>query len=173
MVGFAQKLQFIENVLIAVALAITAVACFAQVVNRNLIGAPIAWFDELARYCMVIMALFAAEAGLRDGSQIAVTALTDKVSPKNRRRLLLFSKLVIVVFSLSVVFGAYYLIHSQIRSGQTSPGLHLPMYVPYAFVPIAFAVIAVVQGTLFFKILKCTPEELERLKNPNKQGDDK
>ncbi|MDD6318254.1 MAG: TRAP transporter small permease [Succinatimonas hippei] len=171
MVSFCRKLKYIENAFIAVTLAVTAIACFAQVVNRNLIGAPVSWFDELARYCMVCMTLFAAEAGLRDGSQIAVTALIDKVSPANRRRLLIFSKLVIVAFSISVVCGAFILINSQIRSGQTSPGLHLPMYVPYSFVPLVFAVIAVVQGTLFFRLLKCSPEKLDELLKREKKGD--
>ena len=51
----ATRLVKLENAIIAVCFIVMTIAAFAQVVNRNLIGAGISWFDELARYCMVYM----------------------------------------------------------------------------------------------------------------------
>lgn len=71
-------LQKVENYIIVVSFAFMVFCSFAQVVNRNFFQLPIAWFDEAATYCMIYMTLLGTEIGLRDGSQIAVTALVNK-----------------------------------------------------------------------------------------------
>ena len=67
--GYLQK---IENGILIASFTSMVVFSFAQVVNRNLIKAPIAWFEEVALYSMIYMVLLGTEAGLRDGTQIRV-----------------------------------------------------------------------------------------------------
>ena len=81
------RLQKIEDFILVSSFVIMVVASFAQVANRNVFHLGISWFEELARYAMVYMALLAAETGLRDGSQISITAITDKC-PRNLRKIL-------------------------------------------------------------------------------------
>lgn len=149
-----KQLQRLENSVIAVCFIVMCIAEFAQVVNRNLVGAGISWFDELARYCMVYLTLLATEAGLRDGSQIAVTAVTDHCPPLVKRILQLIVKLVIVGFSLMIFVTSFTIIQTQLNSGQISAGLGIPMVIPYAILPIAFGFICVVQTIAFFLLLK-------------------
>lgn len=73
-----KKLQYIENLIIVVSFAVMVICSFLSVVNRNFIKLSIPWFDELSTFAMIYMALLGTEAGLRDGSQIAVTALVNK-----------------------------------------------------------------------------------------------
>lgn len=149
----ATRLCKIENAIIAVCFIVMTAAAFAQVVNRNLIGAGISWFDELARYCMVYMTLLATEAGLRDGSQISITAVTDKMPPALKRVVQIIVKVVIIGFSCTIFWSSLTIIKKQILSGQVSAGLSLPMWLPYLALPIAFSLIAIVQlyclGLLF------------------------
>ena len=63
-----QYLQKAEDGILIGTFVVMVLASFAQVLNRNLFHLGISWFEELARYCMVYMALIAAEAGLRDGN---------------------------------------------------------------------------------------------------------
>ena len=70
-----------------------------QVVNRNIIHAGVSWLEELARYCMVYMALLATEAGLRDNTQISITAITDKIHGMTGRVVRIISKAVVAIFS--------------------------------------------------------------------------
>lgn len=51
---------------------------------------------------MVYLTLLATEAGLRDGSQIAISAFTDRCPPVLRRILQLLVKLIIVLFSSAI-----------------------------------------------------------------------
>jgi len=73
------NLQKIEDFILVATFTVMVLASFAQVVNRNIIHAGVSWLEELARYCMVYMALLATEAGLRDNTQISITAITDKI----------------------------------------------------------------------------------------------
>ena len=75
-----------ENGIMFAAFAVMVASSFAQVVNRNFFKLPITWFDEASTYCMIYMALIGTEIGLRDGTQIAVTAVVEKFSRKRGKR---------------------------------------------------------------------------------------
>lgn len=148
-----RNLQRLENVIIAVCFIVMCLAEFGQVANRNVFHAGISWFDELARYCMVYMTLLATEAGLRDGSQIAITSVTEKCPPFLKRVLQLIVKAVIIAFSVMITMTSYELVLKQLATGQVSAGFSLPMWIPYLVLPVAFGFITVVQTIIFFKLL--------------------
>ena len=136
-----------ENFIMAVTFALMVICSFAQVVNRNIFKLPIVWFDEASTYCMIYMALIGTEIGLRDGSQIAVTAVTDKLHGSCKGIVSLCAKIVVLIFSSTI------LITVQARIGQTSAALHLPMTVPYAALVISFAMIVLVQLGMAIEIV--------------------
>ena len=126
-----KKLQFVENLIIVVSFALMVICVFGSVVNRNFIKLSIPWFDELATFCMVYMALLGTEAGLRDGSQIAVTAVVNKFRGKGKRYIQILSKLIVTVFSAVVLYYSIHMVNVQAATGQVTPALHIPMAVPY------------------------------------------
>lgn len=160
----ATRLIKLENAIIAVCFIIMTAAAFAQVVNRNLIGAGISWFDELARYCMVYMTLLATEAGLRDGSQINITAVIDKMPRTMKRLMQIIVKVVIIGFSCTIFWTSLTIIKKQVLSGQVSAGLELPMWLPYLSLPVAFFIITVVQLYCLGILIKSPLPEKEEKK---------
>lgn len=154
MESLGKTLNKCENGIIAICFIVMSLAAFAQVVNRNLIGASISWFDELARYCMVYMTLLATEAGLRDGSQISITALIDKCSPAVKRTLQLIVKVIVIGFAITIFINSLTIVQTQINSGQVSAGLGIPMVIPYLALPISFGAISVVQILSLLVMLK-------------------
>lgn len=136
----------IENLIMVAAFVVMVFASFAQVVNRNIFKLPIAWFDEAAVYCMIYMVLIGTEVGLRDGTQIAVTAMVDKVQGKGKTVIQILAKIVVILFSFGVFMGGLKLMDIQIRTGQVSAALSLPMSVPYGAMVISFAMITLVQA---------------------------
>lgn len=155
------KLQKLEDMLLIAAFVVMVIASFAQVINRNLIHAGISWFEELARYCMVYMALLAAEAGLRDGTQISITAITDRLKGVSARIVRTISKLIVIAFSATCFFYSFTILQTQMASGQISPGLKLPMVVPYFALPLSFGIITVVQIGMLIVILTNKQGETE------------
>lgn len=153
----------IENLIMIVTFIIMVCASFAQVVNRNIFKLPISWFDEAAVYSMIYMVLIGTEVGLRDGTQIAVTAMADKFHGKAKTGIQIFSKIVVVIFSFGVFMGGIKLMGIQIRTGQVSAALGIPMSVPYGAMVISFAMITLVQAmsatALIVKLIKNQSEE--------------
>lgn len=138
-------LQKAEDVIIVMTFVIMTVSVFLQVCNRNITKIPIAGFEELSKYCMIYMVLLGTELGLRDGTQIAVTALPDKLKGRCRVAVLMIAKAVLIIFAAVMFYQSISLCQMQLRSGQTSPGLGVPMVVPYFALLLSFGIITVVQ----------------------------
>lgn len=139
-------LQRIENAILIGTFIVMVVTFFCQVVNRNIFKAPISWFEEAATYCMIYMVLLGTEVGLRDGTQIAVTAVVDRTKGKTKILMQILAKAIVELFSVTMLVKAIGMVHVQVLSGQTSASLHLPMWVPYSALILSFGTISLVQG---------------------------
>jgi len=146
-------LQKSEKFVLVVAFIIMVLASFVQVVNRNIVHAGISWLEELSRYCMVYMALLAAEVGLRDGTQISLTTVTDHMNVSLRKIVFIVGKLVLIAFAVVTFVSSFSLLSVQIASGQITPGLRIPMFVPFLAIPISFAIIILVQVGILIKMI--------------------
>lgn len=148
-----KKLQYIENLIIVVSFAVMVTCSFLSVVNRNFIKLSIPWFDELSTFAMIYMALLGTEAGLRDGSQIAVTALVNKFNGISKAILQIIAKTVVTGFSAVVLYYSCHMAAIQASSGQLTAALHIPMAIPYFALVISFAIITCVQGITVITML--------------------
>lgn len=148
-----ENLQKIENGIMVVTFSIMVICAFAQVINRNFIHASAAWFDEAATYAMIYMVLVGTEVGLRDGTQIAVTTLVEKIGGKGQAALEILAKVVILIFSANVFYWGLQLVARQVANGQTSAALNLPMSVPYAALVVGFSAIFAVQLAAVIKMV--------------------
>lgn len=116
------------------------------VVNRNFIKGSMPWTEELALYCMVYMALIGTELGLRDGTQVSVTALTEKLKGTMVGKIVNFiAKVALIVFSCTMLRYSVALVAKQMSAGQTTPVMKVPMYVIYISLVISFALIVINQ----------------------------
>lgn len=154
----------VENIIMVVTFAIMVVCEFLQVVNRNIFKLPITWYDELSEYCMIYMVLIGTEVGLRDGTQIAVTGVVDKLHGRGKTLIQTIAKVIVTVFAFIVFLGSLRLMNIQIRTGQVSAALGVPMAIPYFAMVISFFMIALVQG------IDCI-QYVIRLFKPAKGGD--
>ena len=148
-----RNVQKIEDIILVATFVVMVLAAFGQVLNRNIFHAGIAWFEELARYCMIYMALLATENGLRDNTQISVTAITDRLKGAAGHVVRIIVKFIVTVFSGICFVSSFTILQTQIASGQVSPGLHIPMFVPYFALPLSFGIITVVQIVLLVKLI--------------------
>ena len=147
-------LQHLENWLLVITFTVMVIAIFVQVVNRNIFKIPVSGFEEAAKYCMVYMVMLGTELGLRDGTQIAVTGVVDKFHGKARKILLMISKIIVIGFAGVMTTTSWNMVMKQVQTGQTSPGLGIPMTVPYAALLLAFALITVVQTVILIGMIR-------------------
>lgn len=130
--------------------AVMVICYFISVVNRNIIKGSMPWTEELALYGMVYMALLGTELGLRDGTQVSVTALTSKLEGKLAGKILdIIARVVLLVFVFMIFRYGNALVAKQIQTGQTSPVMKIPMYILYLSLSISFGATLITQLIMF------------------------
>ena len=143
-------LQRLEKWIIVIAFVIMVVAIFCQVVNRNMVFIvlffPVSGFEEAAKYSMAYMVLLGTELGLRDGTQIAIKGVVDKLKGKVKKVIVIISQIIVVAFAAIMTKASFAMVLKQAAIGQTSPGLGIPMSVPDFSLVLGFGLIAVVQA---------------------------
>ena len=128
-------------VMVAAFVAMVA-SYFISVLNRNFIQASMPWTEEIAIYSMTYMALLGTEVGLRDGTQVAVTAVVDKLHGVARKIVDLIRQVILVGFAFIMIKAGGALVLKQLQAGQTTPVMKLPM--SFSLV-LAFGLIFVIQ----------------------------
>lgn len=160
----------VENVVMVAAFVLMVVCYFISVINRNLIKASMPWTEELSVYSMVYLALIGMELGLRDGTQVSVTALTSKLNGKVKKIVGVISHIVLIVFLFMMLYYGVALVEKQITTGQTSPVLKLPMSALYFSLVISFGISFIVQCILLVcNLLNINTDEITGLNSTKKE----
>lgn len=162
----AKVLQKVEDTIMVVTFAVMALCIFGAVLNRNFIQSPgLGWFEELAKYAQVFMVMVGTEIGLRDNTQIRITALVDKLKGRAKLIVQIISQIIIVGFVSIMFYYGVKLVLMQVKLGQTTPMLHWPMTIPYSALVIGFGAMVLVQGwkliRMFVALVKNEPFEVE------------
>ncbi|WP_306119321.1 MULTISPECIES: TRAP transporter small permease [unclassified Roseitalea] len=128
----------------ALLLAGMSVLVIWQVVTRYFLGGAPLFAEELARYAMIWMALFAAAASVTDNSHIRIDFVPDLLrrhAPRAGRWLaMVLAAISCVIFAAIAWYG---LDAMRFAAGQRSDGLRISLAWPYAVLPIAFVLAAV------------------------------
>ena len=140
-----RRLTFFEVGIISVLFVLMILSIFFQVVNRNFIKISINWTEELARYCMIYIAMLGSEIGLRDGSQMSVEMFSKWLPARMQGFIDIIATVINVFFCAVASYSSLLIIETNFQMGQTSPNMHLPMWIPYLSVTIALAIMAMAQ----------------------------
>lgn len=147
-------LQRAENLILGAAFIMMVLAMFTQVVNRNFTKLPLPWTEEVAVYSMIYLVMLGTEAGLRDGTQIQITAVVDKFKGRTKLGIQLVAKLIVVLFSGVMAWASFGVVSAQASSGQTSPVLRVPIFLPFGAFLLAFTVIVIVQTVALIRLVR-------------------
>lgn len=119
----------------------------ANVVCRYVLGIPLSWAEEAARYMMIYMAYFAAPLALRAGGHIRITVITDRLRGLWADVFHMISHLVVGSLAVTVAYHGWNLV--QLVSFQQTPAMRISMSVPYFAVVAGSAFLALEAAMLF------------------------
>ncbi len=125
-----------ERYLVAAILLVLVAILAAQVVFRYLVGAPLVWSEELARYLLVWCTFVGVSLAVREGRNISVDLLPVLAGTRWMRAFGILALAGSAIFFALMVWYSVPLTQRIARIGQTSPGLGLQMWIVYAAVPV-------------------------------------
>ena len=113
-------------------------------------------------YSMIYMALLGTEVGLRDGTQVAVTAVIEKLHGVTKKIVSIIEQVILEIFSFVMLKAGLALFSKQLQTGQTTPVLKVPMSVMYFSLVLTFALILVIQAVVLVeKVMDLKNKEVE------------
>ena len=126
-------LNRIAEVLCSVILLTMTLVVTLQVVCRYFLGASLVWSEELSRYGLVWITFLGGSIALKKRAHMALEALVDKLSPKSRKMVQIFTLFTIMGFlTIATVKGVQLAIFNL---KQHSPAMGVPMGVVYSAIP--------------------------------------
>jgi TRAP-type C4-dicarboxylate transport system permease small subunit len=121
---------------------------FLQILSR-LVGKPISWTEELARYLMIWGTFIGASSLIRTWENVYVDALIDKFSPKFKKIIYILIKLVVLTFMIYVTYITLKVLPAM-GFCQRSPALKITIFWAYLGIMIGLVLIVVqLLGTIF------------------------
>ncbi|RKQ35821.1 TRAP transporter small permease [Oceanobacillus halophilus] len=127
--------------LLNVIMAILVISTFLQVVFRFVLENPLAWTEELARYCLIWLTFLGAAYTMSLKQHIVVEFFTNLFPPFGRKIFQMLAAIVSLLFFTLMIYQGIQLSLSAVS--QLSPVLRLPMGAIYAVIPIGGLFLAI------------------------------
>lgn len=117
-------------------LGITIILCI-NVITRYGFGYSLFWAEELTNYIIIWITLLGSSLCIRYGMHMSVDVLLQSIKNSLWKTIILFIEVMIsLIFVVAItVIGGMQVI-SVMNSGQISPALMIPMYIPYLALPL-------------------------------------
>jgi TRAP-type C4-dicarboxylate transport system permease small subunit len=151
-------LRWVRAVLGALMLAGVALN-FANVVGRYVFLAPIIWAEEVLVFIMVWCVMLGAALVTWDDAHLRMDAVHHLAPPRVRRGLNLLTTLAFVGAGAFVLIQSLRVWLLAARTGQRSVVAELPMVIPFAAIPLSFAIIVAMLVGRFRRFLAGASED--------------
>ena len=151
-----------EEILITILLPLMCVLVFMATFFRYTQLVAVPWAEELARYILVWIIFLGIGTAAKKNAHFSVQIL-DEISPSFFKKVLYIVRiLVVTAFCLIIVYLAFGILKAQMRMGQTSPALGIPIWMAYLSIPVGCFLMVV--RTLQFSINKFKNEWMSKNK---------
>ncbi len=128
---------YIEDVLGTVALGTILIVMGAQIVLRYIFNDSLIWSDEISRYLLIALVFLGAATAVRQQEHIVINLIDGYISDRALEVLKRLVDVVLAAYLLAIIYHSHTVV--MLFLSQPSSALHLPMGVPYATIPLGFA----------------------------------
>ena len=116
--------------LVAVIFAFILVVALVQVFSRFVLNSSLSWSEEAQVFGHVWIVFLGIPVAYRRGAHLYIETYCDKLPAKSRSVFNLLVELLWAAFAVSMLILGYMV--ARVAHLQESPGLELPMSIPYA-----------------------------------------
>lgn len=136
-------LDRIEEAFCGTALLVTTIVLFVNVVLRYVFSASTSWAEELIKYLMIWIAFIGGSICVREGAHVSIDFFYEYLSEKGMKIVLTIVNSIAVVFCFLMTIYGMKTIQFTIDTGQVSPALQVPMWIPYLAIPLGFILMTI------------------------------
>lgn len=117
---------------------------FANVIGRYVFWRPIIWAEEILVFIMIWCVMLGATVVTWENTHLRMDAVYQLGSPRVRRWLNLVSAIAFLAAAVFVLVESIRVVALVASTGQRSVVAAVPMVIPYAAIPVGFALIVAI-----------------------------
>ncbi len=133
----------LEEVVLGWTLLGLALLAFVQVVLRYAFSTGFDWVEEFGRYVGILLTFLGASVGVKHGTHFSVEALVKVLPHRASCAVRAFAALFTAALFAAVMWYGWIHASRLYGFGVTSASLRVPMWIPYAPIPLLSAALAV------------------------------
>lgn len=134
---FNRKVEKMIEPVIAVALLFITIMLFSNVIGRYVFGVSLKWAEEMTNYIIIWITFLGGVVCLRKGMQITMDAFVLQLKGSMQIFVTRLTNGLGLLFSLATVWLSYKLVMMVLPTGQVSPAMMVPMFIPYLVLPVS------------------------------------
>jgi len=156
----------LEESVLVMTMAVMVLIMFVQSTSRYVTGNSFSWGSELAQYLHIWQIWIGASLAVRMQAHVRVDVFINLLPLKMRRYLNLLGLLCWFFFAGFLAYEGSKYVMEVLATGQTSPSLHVPMWIPYLAIPIggSLMIIRLIQQLYFIFTNKESQSGTEEIK---------
>ena len=128
-------LTFFEEWTLFTTVIVALVSLFVNVVLRYGFNYALAWSEELVRLVIIYTTLVGCSTAVKKRSMIRIDA-SVQLMPKLKYPLTYFSNLVMIIFSVMMIYYGWLMAALQVQTGQKTIVMQIPLVYLYAVLPL-------------------------------------
>ena len=136
LINYVDKvLTFFEDWTLFITVMVALISLFVNVILRYGFNYALAWSEELVRLVIIYTTLIGCSAAIKKRSMIKIDA-SVQLLPKLKYPLTHFSNLVVLIFSVMMIYYGWLMAALQIQTGQKTIVMQMPLAYLYAILPL-------------------------------------
>ena len=128
-------LTFFEEWTLFITVIVALISLFVNVVLRYGFNYALAWSEELVRLVIIYTTLIGCSTAVKKRSMIRIDA-SVQLLPKLKYPLTYFSNLVMIIFSVMMMYYGWLMAALQVQTGQKTIVMQIPLVYLYAVLPL-------------------------------------
>lgn len=142
-----------EEIFLVVLMIAAVLIVAAQVITRKL-GIALPWSEEIARYMFLWLTWVGAAYATKERRHVNIDILYNKLPQAGKKLCTIISTVLWIAFLGIMVYLSFKLTRNVATGGQIAVGSGIPMWVPYASIPVGMAL-------MLFRLIQNTVHDLK------------
>lgn len=127
-------LDNIENYVLLVTFPLMLSVVFVDVIFRYVFRASLPWAGEAARYLMIWLAFAGISLGFKKNTHVGLSFIEERLPDRGKRIFIYIRSAFVTLFGGIVSYYVLMIMRMQIRTGQVSAAMEIPVWWVYAAV---------------------------------------
>ena len=147
--GFDRWMSQFEDAIAIFMFSIMTLTVLTNVLFRYVLQIPMMWGEELSRYSMVIGVYVGVIICVKEKAHLGISGLVDMLPPKLKRIVNMVVDLATMAGYVIIAVLEYNFTISMQVTRQTSPAIHVPLYMLYGAITLFFS-LCVIRAFIVF-----------------------